>query len=93
MRQSPIKGYATADLERCIALAIIDHNLSQNARKLTVQAKEWEDRFRPKDQPIDAPVDVLLNLLPRKARNISTQGIGLVAIDFSSLGWARCCAS
>ena len=71
-----------ADLERCIALAIIDHNLSQNARKLTVPAKEWEDRFQPKDQPIDAPVDVLLNFLPRKTRKISPQGISLFAIDY-----------
>jgi putative transposase len=71
-----------ADLERCIALAIIDHNLSQNARRLTVPAKEWEDRFQPKDRPIDAPVDVLLNFLPRKTRKISPQGISLFAIDY-----------
>ncbi len=71
-----------ADLERCIALAIIDHNLSQNARKLTVPAKEWEDRFQPKDRLIDAPVDVLLNFLPRKTRKISPQGISLFAIDY-----------
>ncbi|WP_370204718.1 Mu transposase C-terminal domain-containing protein [Pararhodobacter marinus] len=71
-----------ADLERCIALAIIDHNLSQNARKLTVPAKEWEDRFQPKDRPIDAPVDVLLNFLPRKTRKISPQGFSLFAIDY-----------
>lgn len=75
-----------ADLERCIALAIIDHNLSQNARKLTVPAKEWEDRFQPKDRSIDVSVDELLNFLPRKTRKISTQGISLFAIDYFEPG-------
>ena len=37
---------------------------------------------RTKDQPIDAPVDVLLNFLPRKTRKISPQGISLFAIDY-----------
>lgn len=71
-----------ADLERCVALAIIDRNLSQNARKLTVPANEWERRRQPMDRPVDDPVDVLLNFLPRKARRISPQGISLHAIDY-----------
>ena len=46
------------------------------AGKLTVPAKEWEDRFQPKDQPIDSPVDVLLEF-PAGARRekFSPQGI------------------
>jgi len=71
-----------SDLERCITLAIIDHNLSQNARKLTVPADEWEHKCRPMEQPEDNPVDVLLNFLPNKTRKISPQGISLFAIDY-----------
>ncbi|BAV50378.1 integrase catalytic subunit [Mesorhizobium loti] len=35
-----------ADLERCITLAVIDHNLQENARTLTVPATEWERQAR-----------------------------------------------
>jgi putative transposase len=71
-----------AALERCIALAIIDHNQTQNARKLTVPNLEWERRLPPTDRPIDDPDHVLLNFLPRKARRISPQGVSLFAIDY-----------
>ena len=65
-----------------MALAIIDHNLSQNARKLTVPAIEWGRRCQPPSRPVDDPVDVLLNFLPRKAGRISPQGISLFALDY-----------
>ncbi|WP_232816712.1 Mu transposase C-terminal domain-containing protein [Paracoccus zhejiangensis] len=71
-----------AELERCIALAIIDHNLSQNARKLTVPADEWEKNHISTGRPSDDAVDVLLNFLPRKTRRITPQGISLFAIDY-----------
>ncbi len=71
-----------AALERCIALAIIDHNQTQNARKLTVPRLEWERRLPPIDRQIDDPTDVLLNFLPRKTRRISPQGVSLFAIDY-----------
>lgn len=71
-----------AALERCIALAIIDHNQTQNARKLTVPRLEWERRLAPTDLPIDDPDQVLLNFLPRTTRRISPQGVSLFAIDF-----------
>tara|TARA_R110002049_G_scaffold185552_3_gene353748 strand:+ start:559 stop:1899 length:1341 start_codon:yes stop_codon:yes gene_type:complete len=71
-----------SDLERCIALAIIDHNLSQNARKLTVPVDEWENKRRKVDAPADTPIEVLLNFLPNKTRRISPQGISLFAIDY-----------
>ena len=71
-----------AALERCIALAIIDHNQTQNARKLTVPCLEWERRRPPIDRPIDDPDHVLLNFLPRKTRRISPQGVSLFAIDY-----------
>jgi putative transposase len=71
-----------AALERCIALAIIDHNQTQNARKLTVPRLEWERRLPPVDRQIDDPTDVLLNFLPRKTRRISPQGVSLFAIDY-----------
>jgi len=71
-----------AALERCIALAIIDHNQTQNARKLTVPRLEWERRLPPTDRPIDDPDHVLLNFLPRTTRRISPQGVSLFAIDY-----------
>ena len=71
-----------AALERCIALAIIDHNQTQNARKLTVPRLEWERRLPPTDRPIDDPDQVLLNFLPRTTRRISPQGVSLFAIDY-----------
>jgi putative transposase len=71
-----------AALELCIALAIIDHNQTQNARKLTVPRLEWERRLPPIDRQIDDPTDVLLNFLPRKTRRISPQGVSLFAIDY-----------
>lgn len=71
-----------AALERCIALAIIDHNQTQNARKLTVPVLEWDRRLPSVDRPIDDPSDVLLNFLPRKTRRISPQGVSLFAIDY-----------
>lgn len=60
-----------AALERCIALAIIDHNQTQNARKLTFPAIEWERRLPQTDRQIDDPAQVLLNFLPRTTRRIS----------------------
>ncbi len=71
-----------AALEHCIALAIIDHNQTQNARKLTVPVLEWGPRLPPTDRPIDEPDHVLLNFLPRKTRRISPQGVSLFAIDY-----------
>ena len=71
-----------ADLERCIALAIIDHNLSQNERKLTVPTNEWERKCRQPDGPEDNPFDVLLSFLPNKTRRISPQGVSLFANDY-----------
>ena len=71
-----------AALERCIALAIIDHNQTQNARKLTVPHLEWERRLPPTDRPTDDPDHVLLNFLPRTTRRISPQGVSLFAIDY-----------
>ncbi|MGL5012454.1 MAG: Mu transposase C-terminal domain-containing protein [Paracoccaceae bacterium] len=71
-----------AALERCIALAIIDHNQTQNARKLTVPELEWERRFPLVDGAIDDSIDVLLNFLPRKTRRISPQGVSMFAIDY-----------
>lgn len=70
------------ELERCIALAIIDHNHSQNARKLTVPQEEWVRKYQVMDDSIDNPVDVLLNFLPRKKRSISPQGVSVEAIHY-----------
>ncbi|GHE06452.1 transposase [Allgaiera indica] len=71
-----------AELERCIALAVIDHNKSQNERSLTVPDDEWKNRHQVMDGLKDDPVNVLLNFLPRAERQITPQGVSLFAVDY-----------
>lgn len=70
------------DLERCVVLAIIDHNLSQNPRKLTTPLDEWRRRCDGLPRPVDDPMAVLVNFMPRELRRISPQGVSLFAIDY-----------
>ncbi|MFF2323959.1 Mu transposase C-terminal domain-containing protein [Agrobacterium sp. NPDC058088] len=71
-----------SDLERCIALAVIDHYTQENAKSLRVPETEWERRS--KDLPIfnDDPMRVLLAFLPGVRRRLSPQGVSLFALDY-----------
>lgn len=71
-----------AELERCVTLAVIDHNKSQNDRNLTVPDDEWTRMHHDADGLRDEPAEVLLNFLPRTERRISPQGVSLFAINY-----------
>lgn len=71
-----------ADLERCVALAVIDHNLQQNARTLKVPASEWEAHELARFD--DDPMRVLLAFMPGTERRISPQGVSMFALDYYS---------
>ncbi|RWK76779.1 transposase family protein [Mesorhizobium sp.] len=73
-----------ADLERCVTLAVIDHNLQENAKTLKVPATEWERHSRELRRHDDNPVRVLLAFLPGAERRLSPQGISMFALDYYS---------
>lgn len=73
-----------ADLERCVALAVIDHNLQQNARTLKVPASEWDRQAHDLARFDDDPMRVLLAFMPGTERRISPQGVSMFALDYYS---------
>ncbi|MER8549231.1 MULTISPECIES: Mu transposase C-terminal domain-containing protein [unclassified Mesorhizobium] len=71
-----------ADLERCVALAVVDHNLQENAKTLKVPLTEWQ--AHAVDNPrfnYDAH-DVLLTFLPGAERRLTPQGISMFALFY-----------
>lgn len=72
------------DLERCVALAVIDHNLQENARTLKVPAKEWDRQAHDLVRFDDDPMRVLLAFMPGTERRISPQGVSMFALDYYS---------
>lgn len=73
-----------ADLERCVAFAVIDHNLQENARTLKVPATEWEQQAHDLPSFDDEPTQVLLAFMPGTERRISPQGVSMFALDYYS---------
>lgn len=73
-----------ADLERCVALAVIDHNLQQNAKTLKTPAAEWADYSEDLPRFEDDAVRVVLAFLPGAERRLSPQGVSLFALDYYS---------
>ena len=73
-----------ADLERCVALAAIDHNLQQNEKTLRVPATEWAGSSLDLPCFEDDPARVLLAFLPGVERRLSPQGVGMFALDYYS---------
>lgn len=69
-----------ADLERCVALAIIDHNSQMNEKTLKVPLAEW--RSATPSGVADDPDSVLLNFLPGRQRRLTPQGIELFALHY-----------
>ena len=66
-----------ADLERCVALAIIDHNGQMNEKTLKVPLAEWRAHAADPPGVADAPEAVLLNFLPGVQRRLTPQGVEL----------------
>ena len=73
-----------ADLERCVALAVIDHNLQQNAKTLKTPAAEWAHYSGDLPRFEDDAVRVVLAFLPGAERRLSPQGVSLFALDYYS---------
>jgi putative transposase len=73
-----------ADLERCVALAVIDHNLQENSKTLKVPITEWQRAASALPRFDDDPQRVLLSFLPRAERQLSPQGISLFALHYYS---------
>jgi len=70
------------DLERCVALAIIDHNSQMNEKTLKVPLNEWRGHVADLSEAGDAPEAVLLNFLPGKHRRLTQQGVELFALHY-----------
>ena len=73
-----------ADLERCVALAVIDHNLQQNAKTLKTPAAEWAHYSGDLPRFEDDAARVVLAFLPGAERRLSPQGVSLFALDYYS---------
>ncbi len=72
------------ELERCVTLAIIDHNLHQNSKTLKIPDHEWQRHIADIARFHDDPAQVLLNFLPRTHRRLTQQGISMFALDYYS---------
>lgn len=70
------------DLERCIALAILDHNRLPIEKTLIVPNEEWRARSHTLTRHNDDPSQVLINFLPGGERRLTPQGVSVHAIDY-----------
>lgn len=73
-----------ADLERCVALAVIDHNLQENPKTLKVPFTEWHRNSAALPRFDDDPQRVLLSFLPGAERQLSLQGVSMFALHYYS---------
>lgn len=73
-----------ADLERCVALAVIDHNLQENSKTLKVPITEWHRNQAALPRFDDDPQRVVLSFLPGTERQLSPQGISMFALHYYS---------
>lgn len=70
------------DLERCVALAIFEHNTQENKRTLKIPLKVWEENVDQLPKHNDDPIHVFLSFLPGKGRKLNQQGINMFALDY-----------
>ena len=73
-----------ADLERCVALAVIDHNCQENPKTLKVPLTEWQRSSAALPRFQDDPPRVLLSFLPGAERQLSPQGVSMFAMHYYS---------
>ncbi|KNY31071.1 transposase [Agrobacterium genomosp. 3 str. CIP 111-78] len=73
-----------ADLERCVALAVIDHNCQENLKTLKVPLTEWQRDSATLPRFDDDPQRVLLSFLPGAERQLSPQGVSMFAMHYYS---------
>lgn len=73
-----------SELEQCVALAILEHNIDQNEKTLIVPALEWAKHAEELPHHNDDPVQVLINFLPGGDRCLTPQGVHMNAVDYYS---------
>ncbi len=78
------RAFFNSLLERCIALAVIDHNLQENSKTLKVPITEWQRNSAALSRFDDDPQRVLLSFLPGTERQLSPQGISMFALHYYS---------
>lgn len=71
-----------SELERCLALAILDHNRQENSKTLKVPAAEWLRGSAGSPEHEDEPQRVLLSFLPSAGRQLSPQGLSMFALHY-----------
>jgi putative transposase len=71
-----------ADLERCVALAVLDHNLRQNEKTLSAPMSEWTARAAELPRRADDPLQALIAFLPGGERRLTPQGVSFEALDY-----------
>jgi putative transposase len=71
-----------ADLERCLTLAIVEHNAHQNRKSLKVPLDQWRAHAGKLKRHNDDPHQVLLAFLPGGGRRLTAQGVSLFALDY-----------
>lgn len=70
------------ELERCIVLAILDHNRQENSKTLKVPITEWRNHSPGLPERPDDPDRVLLSFLPSATRLLSPQGLSMFALHY-----------
>ncbi|WP_046868177.1 Mu transposase C-terminal domain-containing protein [Microvirga massiliensis] len=73
-----------AELEKCVALAIVEHNTNENRKTLKVPLTEWKCHAASLPRFNDDPKQVLLTFLPgpREGRSLFPQGIRLFGLEY-----------
>ncbi|ABE65087.1 Integrase, catalytic region (plasmid) [Nitrobacter hamburgensis X14] len=71
-----------ADLERCVALAVLEHNAKPNEKTLDIPDQVWRAHAAGLPPHQDDPDQVLIAFLPGGDRRLTPQGVSVNAIDY-----------
>jgi len=71
-----------ADLERCVALAVLEHNAKPNEKSLDIPNQVWRAHAAASPPHQDDPNQVLIAFLPGGDRRLTPQGVSVHAIDY-----------
>lgn len=71
-----------AELERCVALAVLEHNAQPNEKSLDIPDQIWRAHAAALLPRRDDPDQVLIAFLPGGDRRLTPQGVSVHAIDY-----------